>query len=162
MIVIIAPHPDDELIGCYEIIQNAKENIDILYSIRKFDSERYNEAKVLPLKFSDKIITQRFVTNFTNTIKEYILSENLTYYFPDPIYETHPIHRRYGAEGEILLRKGYDVIFYSTNMNAPYIHEVDDSKEKENLLNSIYPSQKDLWKFEKKYVLFEGRVKWLV
>ena len=67
-----------------------------------------------------------------------------------------------GALGETLLRDGYNVIFYSTSMNAPYLHEVIDSTQKEILLNNVYPSQKSLWEYEKKYILFEGRNQWIM
>jgi hypothetical protein len=46
-------------------------------------------------------------------------------------------------------------------MTAPYIKEVEKPEEKEELLNKVYPDQKDLWKYEKKYVLFEGYCKWI-
>ena len=36
-----------------------------------------------------------------------------------------------------------------------------DQKEKEAMLNEVYPSQSDLWKYEKKYILFEGFSQWL-
>ena len=85
---------------------------------------------------------------------------NVTFYFPDPVNEIHPEHRAWGMYGEGLARAGHDVIFYTTIMNVPYIHEVTD-KNKETLLNTIYPSQKSLWEYEKKYVLFEGRCKWI-
>jgi hypothetical protein len=64
---------------------------------------------------------------------------------------------------EKLLRdNGLEVIFYSTNMLAPYIHEVKEPDKKEEILTKVYPSQRSLWEFEKKYVIFEGRVKWLI
>ena len=48
-------------------------------------------------------------------------------------------------------------------MNTSYIHELSDTekREKETLLDTFYPSQADLWKYEKKYVFFEGYVKYL-
>ena len=85
-----------------------------------------------------------------------------TYYFPDPVYEIHPDHREIGLVGEQLFRNGYeDIIFYSVNMNAPYIHKIKDFREKEKMLNEVYPSQADLWRSDKKYFLFEGRIKWM-
>ena len=88
------------------------------------------------------------------------MNDQTVFYFPDPIYEKHPLHRRWGSVGEDLARRGMNVIFYNTNMNAPYIHEVINVSGKESLLNTIYPSQSDLWKYEKKYVLFEGYCQW--
>ena len=84
-----------------------------------------------------------------------------TFYFPDPIFETHPCHRAHGAVGESFARGGFDVVFYTTNMTAPYVHEVKNPTLKDAKLSKCYPSQKDLWKYEKKYILFEGYCKWI-
>jgi hypothetical protein len=64
--------------------------------------------------------------------------------------------------GEDYLRKGMNVVFYSVNMQAPYISEVKDFKNKKKLLDVVYFSQKSLWKNNHKYFLFEGRCKWII
>jgi hypothetical protein len=46
-------------------------------------------------------------------------------------------------------------------MNAPYIHEVNLPDDKKYLLDQVYPDQKDLWKYDYKYFLFEGYCKWV-
>jgi hypothetical protein len=151
--VIIAPHPDDEIIGCYEIL-NSSENPIIIYS-GNTDVKRRNEA--MKLKEYINIKAQIFLMS----VPPNLINENSVFYFPDPVYETHPIHRQYGMMGEQFAREGFDVTFYTTNMNAPYIHESTLVKEKEELLNNVYPSQKSLWEYDKKYVLFEGYCKWI-
>jgi hypothetical protein len=153
--LIIAPHPDDEIIGCYEILEREK-NILILYSS---DVDFYRKEEALKLREENNNIKGQL---FQNTIPPPFLSkkETTTFYFPDPVNEIHPTHRVWGMNGESLARSGYDVIFYTTIMNVPYIHEVNSDK-KESLLNKIYSSQKSLWEYEKKFVLFEGRCKWL-
>jgi len=153
--LIIAPHPDDEIIGCYEILER-ESNILVLYS-SDVDVHRKEEA----LKLKDEIQNVKGQL-FQNSIPPPFLSkkETTTFYFPDPVNEIHPTHRAWGINGESLARSGFDVIFYTTIMNVPYIHEVNSDK-KESLLNKIYSSQKSLWEYEKKFVLFEGRCKWL-
>ena len=151
--VIIAPHPDDEIIGCYEILKS--ESSIIIYD---GETETKRREQALKLKeFNDKISAQLFQMNVPSNF----LNQETTFYFPDPIYELHPLHRRWGSLGEQLARGKFDVVFYTTNMNAPYIHEVDDSNMKEEILNQVYPDQKSLWEYDKKYVLFEGRCKWI-
>ena len=66
-----------------------------------------------------------------------------------------------GAVGESLARQGLDIIFYTTNMNAPFMREVKDPEMKRVALNAVYHSQRDLWKYDHKYFLFEGYSKWL-
>ena len=63
--------------------------------------------------------------------------------------------------GESMARQGLDVLFYTTQMNVPYIREVQDSGAKKVLLNSVYFGQSSLWEYEHKYFLFEGYCKWI-
>ncbi len=152
-IVIIAPHTDDEIIGCYEILK--KTNPIIIYTDPNMPSYRKEES--LKLKEKVKIKGQYFL----QSIPSQFFTREFKFYFPDPVYENHPLHRSMGVVGEQMARSGLDVCFYSVNMLAPYIHETLNSDEKENLLNEIYSSQKELWKYDKKYVLFEGYCQWL-
>ena len=149
--VIVAPHPDDEIIGCYKYLKGTDPII-----IYDGDTPKERREEALKLKDQLKVKAQLF----QNTIPTTFMESGTRIFVPDPIYETHPLHRKWGALGEEISRRGYPVIFYSTNMNAPYIYEVSNSSGKESLLNTVYPSQSDLWKYEKKYVLFEGYCQW--
>lgn len=149
--IIIAPHPDDEVIGCWELLE---ENSAILYDA-SIPADRREEARGL----------RKFYSNckqiFQYSVPQPLLKRINAFYFPDPIYETHPAHRRWGMMGEMMARDGYNVIFYSTLMNAPYIHEVRLPLEKLKVLHEVYHSQESLWQYDHKYYLFEGRCKWI-
>ena len=156
-IIIVAPHPGDEIIGCYSILKNKDISPVIIYT-ENISNERREEA--LKLK---NYITNIKVQLFQKSIPGHLLSPQNTYYFPDPTYEFHPAHRMCGAIGENFMREmRYNVIFYNVNMQAPYIFEVRDKEDKKKLLNEVYPSQKDLWESDAKYYLFEGYCKWLI
>ena len=150
--VIVAPHPDDEIIGCYKYL--IKDTPIIIYD-GGAEQGRRAETKILREHADVKIQL------FQNSIPPNFLNIDTVFFFPDPIYETHPLHRKWGSIGEEIARRGLNVIFYSTNMNAPYIHEVENTSGKLALLNTVYPSQKSLWEFERKYVLFEGYNQWI-
>jgi len=150
--VIIAPHPDDEIIGCYKYLTTT--NPIIIY-----DGDTENERREETKKLRDHVEIK--MQMFQKSIPTTFINKDTIIYVPDPIYERHPLHRYWGFEGEKLARKGYNVVFYNTNMNAPYIHEVENVAAKEALLNTVYPSQSNLWKYEKKYILFEGYNQWL-
>ena len=152
-IVIVAPHVDDECIGCFNVLSN-QESIHIIYGETP-DIIRRDEALALKAEFIN-VKSQHFSSQ---SIPPIFLSPKTTFYFPDPYFEVHPKHRVWGAIGENLLRNGLDVIFYSINMQAPYIFEVEHWLKKKETLDKIYPSQSELWKNDAKYYLFEGYIK---
>lgn len=152
--VIVAPHPDDELIGCFEVLDK-DENIIIIY-----------HASAEPTRRDETMRLKEYFPNvkaqiFQNSVPMTMINQDHRFYFPDPIYETHPLHRELGMAGELFGRSGFDVTFYNTIMNAPYIHEVHKKDLKGLTLDEVYPSQSDLWRFEQKYILFEGYCKWI-
>ena len=151
--IIIAPHPDDEAIGVYEHLFDERNNI-IIYS---GDTPADRRVQALKLKEHVKVFHQLFLQSIPLTF----LNKNNKFFVPDPIYEIHPKHREWGSLGEKLAREGYDITFYTTNMNAPYIHEVKEPLKKKELLEKVYPDQKSLWEFDHKYFLFEGYCKWI-
>ena len=150
--IIWAPHADDEIIGCYEVL--IRDHPAIIYS-GDLDNKRREEA--LKLREHVEIGPQLFLM----TVPPSLMQKGNTFYFPDPVEEWHPQHREVGFMGEQLARGGYNVIFYSVNMQAKYIHRAPDATAKKELLDKVYPSQADLWKYDNKYYLFEGYCKWI-
>ena len=157
-LVIVAPHADDDLIGNFEVLTNpAAKSIILVYST-VMNNERMEETARMKEFLGDRLKA----TFYSKEIPIQLITPWNTIFVPDFLYEVHPEHKRVGYIGDSLFRKGLDVIFYTTNMNAPYVHEIKNPDEKEKALNDIYPSQSSLWKYEKKYVLFEGRCKFLL
>jgi len=153
--IIVAPHLDDEIIGCYEILINENIKPIIIYSDFSDDKRR---SESLTLRNYVELKGQIFM----DSIPANLIDKTNTYYFPNPIYETHPLHRIKGISGEGLLRNGFNVIFYSTEMNYHAKYECKDPKGKRDLLNKVYPSQSNLWKYENKFWLFSCYEKWLI
>lgn len=153
--IIMAPHADDELIGCFTLLDQGTVHM-VLVAGEKVRKEMYACAD--HYNFQIKLVDERNVYNFAVYARE--LGGNI--YFPDPIYEWHPEHRFWGTQGEKVMRGGQDnVCFYSVQMAAPYIRESLDPDKKRQKLDVLYMQKKDLWKYDHKYFLFEGQYKWL-
>lgn len=153
--IIIAPHPDDEIIGVYETLIEPNNKITVIYSS---DTEPKRREEALKLReYFVSVKAQLFQT----TIPQPFLQRTNKFFFPDPYFEIHPDHRQWGFLGEQLARQEFDVIFYTTIMSTPYIHKVKDPLEKKLALETVYPSQKSLWKYDHKYFIFEGKCKWI-
>ncbi len=153
-LIIISPHPDDEIIGAHKYLTKHNTRPIVIYS-----SDLNAKRKQSALKLKDHVDVK--LQLFQMSLPAPFMKLENKYLFPDPIYETHPVHRAWGIMGEQLARNGFDVVFYSTNMNAPYIHEVANPDQKRELLEKVYPDQKSLWEFDHKYFLFEGYTKWM-
>lgn len=152
--VIIAPHPDDEIIGLYQIMDLYKT---VVVYIGTYDNNRRERS--IKLKEHFKIIGQFWVPD----IPPSLIDTETTIYAPDPAYENHPEHRKWGMYCENMLRRGNcKVVFYTTNMNAPYIFDVKEPNKKREILETVYPDQKSLWEYDHKYFLFEGYTKWMI
>lgn len=146
---IIAPHADDEVIGCHELLQDGHVK-SVLY------------ATVKDLEEAGRVSEHFMFSRGLIEDEDFYSSPDKIYLFPDPYFETHPKHRELGFLGESLLRQHRQVIFYSTNMLAPYIHEVTEPRIKQHCLNTFYSSKHSLWEYEHKYFLFEGYNQWIV
>jgi len=155
-VVIIAPHCDDEIIGTFETLISPSKKIIIYSEKMEFDHNRKDYALEL-----DQFVSGISEQVFSDKVPNEFLSNDFIYYVPDPYFEIHPDHRYWGSLFEKYARDGLDVIFYSTIMNAPYIHEVKEPEKKLHLLNCVYPDQRDLWLYDHKYFLFEGYTKWI-
>lgn len=154
--VIIAPHIDDETIGCFSILANPKNKCILVYSGFDMNDERAVEIDCVKTQFEN--IALHYVAR---QVPAPLFSDEHILHFPDPRYETHPDHVLIGNMGMELFHRGREVCFYSVNMQAPYIRKVLNSDKKKLVMDSLYPSQSDMWKYEAKYYLFEGHCRYL-
>lgn len=147
--IIIAPHADDEIIGCFEIF--GKHPTLVLFPTEQAWKEAQKASELFG--FTREILTEKKLDG---------IGKNDILFFPDPTTEFHPLHKQIGAIGLIFLKAHHhNIFFYTTNMNAPYLRETKDPIKKRDALNAAYPEKQALWEYDHKYFLFEGQVKWI-
>jgi LmbE family N-acetylglucosaminyl deacetylase len=144
-VAIWAPHPDDEIIGCYSILVRLPGLITVYYGT--IDLGCTVASKIFDFDFLE----------FQESSESWDVV-----YAPDPYFDNHPEHRRFGHLAEQLFRENRinRLIYYSTQMNAPYICEVGNPADKRKALDTCYLEKSDLWKFDHRYWLFEGYNEW--
>ncbi len=141
MNIILAPHIDDELIGCFSIL----DSIDIVYYFYDLTPERKREAEKLKSNFNYEII-------YTNEDKiQNIDFSKDTLYIPSS-KDLHNDHRKINRLGNSLCT--LNTMYYSIDMNRVPI-KLDKSDVKKRLMYQYYPSQKNLFNSDEKYFLFE-------
>jgi len=152
-IIIIAPHADDEIIGCYEVLLTKRVG-HVCFPTQKAIEEAQTSASLfgfVPMRIEDlpKMVTPG--------------DARYTFFAPDHNHDYHPEHRRLGQWAEFqLVRNGFDTYLYNVRMNAPYIREVKSPEDKQRALNTAYPDKADLWAYDHRFFLFEGQVKWVM
>jgi len=150
--IIIAPHPDDEIIGCWSVLRKALVD-KVLYIISNDLTDiRRKEANFTAKYFG---FEHQFIE--LTDIEKHLSRKDLKYVFVPHFNEQHPLHRAVTSL-VYYLRLNYNFIpvYYTTEMNIPGLVRLVDWKEKLFDLNKCYPSQKSLWTFDWKYFLFEG------
>ena len=147
MFTIIAPHPDDELIGCYTLFSTGLVERVIIIPDANLDMSRIEETR----NFCDyqggiELVVEMNPSNIDTT--------NLQIIVPS-LTDTHPYHR-YINRLFYNVKKG----IYSVDMQAEYVKELNNwqKENKHFVLDMFYPSQKELWDKDAKYYLFEGIV----
>lgn len=153
--VIVAPHADDELIGCFSLLDKRSVHTVVV-------PNQTAKKEMFPCQdmygFEIQIGDELNIYNLAVFARE--LGGNI--FFPDPIHEYHHAHRFWGAQGEKVYRQGqHNVAFYTVNMMAPYVSDSYIPTRKKAKLDVCYPGKKDLWKYDHKYFLFEGYSQWL-
>lgn len=142
--LILAPHPDDELIGCYSVLANhvnvLEDKLDVVYF---YDTtrERMAEARHCARYFRFNIVDQKMLN-----------SEREAY---DRIYvpsrrDWHVEHKAINAQF-----RQHATHFYAVDMDKGKPLGTSVSRFKLSALNSVYSSQKKLWEGNGAYYLFE-------
>jgi LmbE family N-acetylglucosaminyl deacetylase len=139
--LIIAPHIDDETIGCWSLLLDDNRKVTVCWGY-ELTEQRKDEANKLACyaidcKFGFEHLTPEFIKTF------------------DEVYV--PSRRDWHADHKATCAayRQYATHFYSVDMaNGRYLGEEESSK-KRKFLDAWFPSQSGLWANEAKYWLFE-------
>lgn len=142
--IIIAPHPDDELIGCYKVLKAGQ--VKAVVYLFELTEARMKEARRVGQHFGFKPIFQNPLQRHTMTADEIYV----------PTFEDmHPQHKQAlywaldNAQGKL--------VYYTIDKTIPFdVLTPQERSEKRKLLDEFYSSQKLLWERDEKYILFEG------
>lgn len=137
--LIVAPHIDDELIGCYSVLEKEGHKTDVLY-LYDLSPERKAEAE-----HGSQILGFGILNFFPRTKDTYS-----KIYVPSR-HDWHAQHKE-----AYLSYRTKATHFYSVDMVGGKPLSTEDQERKKYLLDTIYPSQKALWERDHKYFLFES------
>ena len=140
---IIAPHPDDELIGCFSLLSSMQVRA-VCYLSGRSDSQRYEEAINCGQHFGFAV---QFDTPFFHPSDILVLPS---------ITDSHPEHKLANQKFRTIshAKKFYSVDLQESNTKT--VLSVQDQYAKRLALDTMYPSQANLWATNASYYLFES------
>lgn len=148
--IILSPHPDDELLGCYRVIKKGLgKKVAVVYFYG--DEGRFEEAR----NFCREYNMTPIVFDGEERLKELYADE---VYIPCK-YETHPEHLLVRDLGLICFLGRTNVYEYCIEkVGCSEVSRLSDEEvfEKIGLLEKYYPSQRDVWRNNVRLVFFEG------
>jgi len=139
--VILAPHPDDEVIGCHRVIRAGL--IDAVVYFFEREGQRVKESQVAASQLGFCPFQWPAMPDDINCL------------FIPMAEEKHQHHLYvYHTAKAIPARQR---IYYSVAMNVPHeVLDLDERAGKRNMLDRFYPSQQKLWENDERYYLFEA------
>jgi hypothetical protein len=146
--VVLAPHCDDEVIGCWSLLASSQVT-DVCY-FYELTEVRKNEALKVAAKFG-------FTAHFLNAGEPlpFVDYESSLLVLPS-IRDTHFQHQ---TINRLYRTAAKNRLFYSVDLDAAKTKRVfapKDRAQKLKALNDFYPSEAALWHNNASYYLFEN------
>jgi hypothetical protein len=166
--LIVAPHADDELIGCFSVLEAHRTNPEGRNLVVLLDTSNPDDAGVERIQeFKDTV--RYFGGTALVGISDHLdllakLQPGDLVYLPSRT-DGHPAHQRVTTEvlyhtaiSRWAQSPGRSEVYYSVDMNVPQAVRTlspHDQRAKLNALREFYPSQRALFDSDAKYHLFE-------
>jgi len=145
--LVIAPHPDDELLGCaglMQILKSQQKNVYVFFSNhttngRKIEAQKVSETLEIPYFFIE--------TNFKNEVKEILEKYQITTILLPHLLDNHPQHFSTVKELYILCKnsffKDYKFLMYEvwTPLIPNIVIDISAYFDRKIELLKIYESQ---------------------
>ena len=150
-VVIIAPHVDDEVIGCYSILSAG--NVSKVIYVTDFGE--VTEARRVEAIRASRMFGFDPVFCTLAEIAENTLTSTVIY--APNIADNHPHHKVVNMFVRSMPSTALmSIRYYSIDMNvSPKLLSPEDRTSKLNVLNLLYPTQAELFASDAKYFLFE-------
>lgn len=162
--IIVAPHPDDELIGCYSLFIK-KEVYSVIYLLGEQTPEyRLKESETLCRDFGVKetlFLNENDWENFFSlgipSSPELFLDGGFKIVVPS-LKDNHYHHKEVNlfVRSQTITNPFYKgLLFYSVDMQGAKPLSTQDQAQKLDMLEHYFPSQQKLFDSDAKYHLFE-------
>jgi LmbE family N-acetylglucosaminyl deacetylase len=138
--VILAPHVDDEVIGCWRLLDQGKvRGVSYFFNL---SSERINESWDCSAKYGFEVLDGLYDVK----PDDILLVPNIADY--------HPHHKHVNHMVRNVANRVY---YYSVDMNVAMqvLPEFAQEQKKKDLMK-LFPSQQELLRSTQKYYLFES------
>ena len=160
-IVILAPHPDDEVIGCWSVLSSLVRNAPVeVWFVFGHDAIRRAEASVVGATLGFESVFVAGIVDLSNRLSLIEEAEHIDVYVP-AITDNHPQHKlvnRAFRVSRVSLGSVYNSVRYYSVDLAGCAGKIDlglEALRKRRVLDTCYPSQKSLWGSDASYYLFE-------
>jgi LmbE family N-acetylglucosaminyl deacetylase len=145
---ILAPHVDDEVIGCYRLLA-AGEVESVLYFF-ELTEERIKEGNACAKRFGFQpiFLNEAHIIDTVGDIRGYTI-------LVPHVADQHPHHRTVNRVSNNYVAT--QLKFYSVDMNVTCdVLDEETRRAKRDALYELFPSQQPLFNQDSKYFLFES------